>query len=87
MIIIRILLSYTCMGDEFGMAFAHLGEIRSIIPSVYVLALTASATKTTFTTVCQRLSIPPTLIGIFPHRENIKYTVRLLPKSLILLPK
>ena len=35
---------FTYRGDDFRTAFAHLGEIRSIIPSsVKVLALTASA--------------------------------------------
>ena len=33
-----------CRGDQFRIAFTHLGEIRSIIPStVNVLALTATA--------------------------------------------
>ena len=34
-------------GDDFRIAYAHLGELRSVIPShVNVLALTTTATRT-----------------------------------------
>ena len=46
-----------------------------------VLALTASATNTTFTVVCQRLSmVKPILVGLPPYRHNIHYAVESKPK-------
>ena len=37
-------------GDEFRLAFAQIGELRSLIPaSVNVIALTATATSETYT--------------------------------------
>lgn len=56
-------------GDQFRTAFAHLGDIRSILPSrVNVLALTATATTATFSAVCQRLSlVDPVLVGYPPN--------------------
>ncbi len=71
------------LGDaDFRTAFAHLGEIRSIIPErVNVLAVTA--TNSTFKTVCVRQAmLRPVLIGLPPHRQNIKYTVWSLLLSL-----
>ena len=57
-------------GDQFRTAFAHLGDIRS------VLALTATASAATFNAVCQRLSlVNPVLVGCPPNRVNI-YSVK-----------
>ena len=68
-------------GDEFRTAFAHLGELRSIIPAtVNVLALTATATNTTLLAVKKRLSMTtPILVGMPPYRNNIRFTIQLLP--------
>ena len=62
-------------GDEFRTVFAHIGELRSIIPSgVNILALTAMATSQTLCTVIQRLSmVQPILVALPPYRENIFY--------------
>ena len=44
--------------DQFRTAFAHLGDIRSILSSnVNILSLTATATTATFNAVCKQLSI------------------------------
>ena len=68
-------------GDQFRTAFAHLGDIRSILSSnVNILSLTATATTATFNAVCKRLSMSnPVLIGCPPHRTNILYVVKPLP--------
>ena len=72
-----------CRGDQFRIAFAHLGEIRSIIPStVNVLALMATASYSTYNAVCTRLSlVNPVLIGCSPERSNIKFVVESLPTT------
>ena len=64
-------------GDEFRTAFAHIGELRSLIPSrINILALTATATSRTLNIVTQRLSmVHPTLVALPPYRDNISYTV------------
>ncbi|XP_019852358.1 PREDICTED: ATP-dependent DNA helicase Q-like SIM [Amphimedon queenslandica] len=69
-------------GDSFRVAYAHLGDTRSLIPShVNILALTATATKHTFRIVCQSLSLrEPVLIGCLPDRSNIYYEVQPLPE-------
>ena len=77
---------YNCMiilhrGDDFRIAYAHLGDLRSLIPStVNVMCLTATATIDTYQAVCQRLSlINPVLIGCPANRDNIYYEVKSLP--------
>ena len=74
---------YTCRGDEFRVAFALLGELRSIIPTgINVLALTATATMSTLAAVKRRLSmVDPVIIGIPPNRDNIKFIVRPLSNA------
>ena len=64
-------------GDEFRVAFAKIGNIRSLLPtSVNILALTATATKETYKIVCDRLSMPqPLLIAVSPCKSNIIYIV------------
>lgn len=66
-------------GDKFRTAFAHIGELRSLIPQeVKVMALTATATTMTFHVVCDRLSMDkPVLIALPPYRHNITYKVLL----------
>ena len=65
-------------GDEFRVAFASIGELRSLIPStVSVMALTATATHDTFDAVVQRLSMRnPAVIALPPGRTNITYFVQ-----------
>jgi bloom syndrome protein len=64
-------------GDNFRVAFAKIGDIRSLLPtSVNILALTATATRETYKIVCDRLSMPqPALIAVSPCKSNIFYTV------------
>ena len=64
-------------GDDFHVAFSQIGNLRSIISqNVHVLALTATATSDFFTAVKKRLCLDcPTLVGVSPSRENIKYHV------------
>lgn len=65
-------------GDEFRKAFALIGELRCLIPHhVRMLALTATATQTTFDAVVERLSLEdPVTIALPPCRANIKLIVR-----------
>ena len=60
-------------GDEFRMAFAEIGNLRSIIPQqVNIMALTATATQETLKTIIQRLSLRnPKIIAMSPQRINI----------------
>ena len=40
-------------GDDFRVEFAHLGEIRSLVPdSVHMMALTATATRSLRAVIC-----------------------------------
>ena len=53
-----------CRGNDFRVAYAHLGELRSVInENVNVMALTATATKETYETVCLRLSSGVSKVG------------------------
>lgn len=67
----------TFRGDEFRIAYAHLGELRSVIPShVNMLALTATATVDTLRAVEKRLNLQdPVIIALPPDRPNVFYTV------------
>ena len=60
-------------GDEFRIAFASIGELRSLIPSnINVIAVTATATLETFEAVKYRLSLQePVIVGISSNRPNI----------------
>ena len=64
-------------GDKFRTAYASLGELRSIIPAnVNIMALTATATLSTFEIVKERLSLQePIVIGLSPNRPNICLSV------------
>ena len=64
-------------GDSFRKAYAHLGDIQSLLPSgVNVMALTATATSDTYKIVCQLLLfMDRVIIGCPPNRQNIMYEV------------
>ena len=71
-----------CRGNDFRVAYAHLGELRSVInENVNVMALTATATKENYEAVCLRLSMSnPIIVGCSSYRANISYIVKPLPK-------
>ncbi len=59
-------------GESFRIAFAEIGNLRSIIPSeVNIMALTATVTQKTFKTILERLA----LISVSPQRDNIFFKV------------
>ena len=64
-------------GDSFREDFAHLGELRSILPpSVHVMALTATATCTLRTSIIKTLGmIDLFILSQSPHKENIYLSV------------
>ena len=70
-------------GEQFRREFSHLGEIRSIIPEcVRVMALTATATKTTRKFIIDSLSMQlPEIIYVPPVKNNIIYVVLDKPKD------
>ena len=84
-----IFLLVSSRGDEFRIAYAHLGELRSVIPShVNVLALTATATVDTLRAVETRLNLQnPALIALPPDRPNIFYTVFKQPDTTAFVTK
>ena len=59
------------------MEFSRLGEVRSLIPKcVNILALTATATKSTREVVTKLLNVKnPSIISIPPNKDNVIYTV------------
>ena len=61
-----------CRGDDFRAAFAHIGDLRSILPDdVHILALTATCTTEILKAVKMRLSLDdPAVIGVSPNRSN-----------------
>ena len=63
--------------DDFRTAYASLGELCSIVPgNVNIMALTATATLSTFEIVKERLSLQePIVIGVSPNRPNINLSV------------
>lgn len=64
-------------GEKFRTEFSHLNEVRSIIPTtVKIMALTATATKSTRSFIIRSLSMQkPEIIYIPPAKDNILYTV------------
>ena len=65
-------------GDDFRVAFSHVGDLHSILPDN--VALTATSTVEIFKAVKTRLSLDdPAVIGESPNRANIKYYVEPLP--------
>lgn len=70
-------------GEKFRTEFLCLDEVRSIVPeSVRVMALTATATKTTRQFIIKSLCMQsPEIISISPDKDNIIYTVLDKPKE------
>ena len=64
-------------GDKYRKAFGEIGDLRSLVSSsVKVMALTATATAETFSTVTKQLSMwKPILVALSPCRVNIMYKV------------
>ena len=64
-------------GEEFRVAFAQIGEIRSLIPpEVNIISLTSTATSATYEVVKRKLCLKnPTLVAVTPNRDNISYRV------------
>ena len=71
-------------GETFRKEFAKLGDVRSLIPeSVRVMALTATATKSTRRAVIKQLkTIQPKIVSVSPNKPNIKYSVLMNTHSL-----
>ena len=70
-------------GEKFRTEFSHLHEVRSIIPeTVRVMALTATATKSSRKFVINSLSMQmPEIVYVPPARENIVYAVMDKPRG------
>ncbi len=61
-------------GDNFRKEFSHLGEVRSILPpTVNILALTATATRTMQKDIQKVLGMP-TLV-VVTDKPNVLYSV------------
>ena len=65
-------------GETFRKEFLNIVEVRSLVPgNVHMMALTATATKSTRQQVCRRLGmLCPYVIAESPNRPNIKYSVK-----------
>ena len=63
--------------------FAHIQEIRSLLPShTPVMALTVTAVKKTRDVILRTLGITkPIIITTSPNRTNISYAVKFLDKN------
>lgn len=63
--------------------FAHIQEIRSLLPSqTPIMTLTATAVKKTRNVILKTLGITkPIIITTSPNRKNISYAVKLLDKN------
>ena len=64
------------------MDYSRIGELRALLPdSVHVMALTATATKSSRTKILQSLHmVSPIIISVSPHKKNILYYVRPKPE-------
>ncbi len=67
-----------CRGDAFRVEFAHLGEVRSLIPRhVYMMALTATATVATRKAILRRLRMKRSIVvAVTPNKGNLTYEVK-----------
>lgn len=66
-----------CRGETFRKEYMMIGEARSLVPkNVHIMALTATATKSTRLQVCHSLGmVRPFIVSQSPNRCNIKYTL------------
>ena len=64
-------------GDDFRTDYGRIGELRALLPpAVNVMALTATATKSSRAKILHSLRmVRPTMISLSPHKKNIVYTV------------
>ena len=69
-------------GDDFRTDYGRLGELRAIIPPiVHVMALTATATKSSREKIMRSLRmINPVVVNLSPHKKNVVYTVHPKPQ-------
>ncbi|XP_003391654.2 PREDICTED: ATP-dependent DNA helicase Q-like 3, partial [Amphimedon queenslandica] len=64
-------------GDNFRRSFSDLGQLRSSLPKIPVLAVTATATHGTYDVVTKRLAMEDVvIIGLSPCRDNIFLSVK-----------
>ena len=77
-------------GEEFRKEFSKIGDVRSILPdNIHVMALTATATRSTRKVVSRRLEmVSPKIVSVSPNKSNIKYIVKKQNQSIreIVLP-
>lgn len=68
---------FLCRGEDFRSEYAKLCEMRSILPpSINVMALTATATKTLIKEVSENLGMKnPVIVSVSPDKTNIKYMI------------
>lgn len=75
MLIPFVCFSY-CRGDSFRREFSNIGELSSLLPSVNIMALTATATTLTRKAICRSLGMKKTIIvSQSPDKPNIFYEV------------
>ena len=69
--------SFVKRGETFRKEFMAIEEVRSLIPThVNLMALTATATKTTQRELCRLLGmVQPKVVSLSPNRAKIKYAV------------
>ena len=69
--------SCCCRGDSFRKEFSNIGEVRSLLPKgVHIMALTATATKTTREEIRKILGMNDAIIiAESPDKPNMKYSV------------
>ena len=73
---------FNCRIEKFRTEFSHLDEVRSIIPeTVRVMALTATATKSTRKFINSLSMQMPEIVYVPPTRENIMYAVMNKPRG------
>ena len=66
----------SCRGQSFRKVFAHLGEVRSLIPEdVRVVALTATATVHTRKAVCKLLGMVDPATKQTQHASNTFFNI------------
>ena len=65
-------------GVSFRKEFSNIGELRSLLPSVNMMALTATATRSTRNEICHSLGMKkPCIVSQSPNKPNIFYEVKM----------